>query len=120
MIPAEQWQRCRPWIEAALDTCVTHGIEDIEAGIVSGLYQFWPGKRCAIVTEIATFPKGRVLNIWLLGGDLKELMQMRPHVEAWGKAQGCKWADGFGRPGWGRVLGKHGYRAVGTSYSKGL
>lgn len=115
-----EWARCRPWIEAALTTCPTHDIADVEAGINAGAFQFWPGQRCAVVTEIAAYPKGRMLNFWLLGGDLKELLTLRPGIEAWGRLHDCRWVDGSGRTAWGRVLAKHGYRQGPTSFLKEL
>lgn len=120
MTPREEWARCRPFITAALETCVTHDIEDVEAGLNAGLFQFWPGDGCAVVTEIVDYPRGRMLNFWLLGGDLKALMRMRPAIEAWGRARGCRWADGTGRPAWARVLKGHGYGPGPTSFSKEL
>jgi hypothetical protein len=113
-----EWQRCRPWIEAALATSPTHELADVERALTRGAVQFWPGERCAVVTEITDFPQGRMLNFWLLGGDLKELMRMRPHIEAWGRSQGCKWASGTGRRAWSRALRGHGYRELAVEFIK--
>lgn len=74
MILPEEWPRCRPWIEAALEHCGgTHAIEDIEAGVAralagepGGLY-FLPGERCAMVLEHVRMPRKAVLNIFLAG-----------------------------------------------------
>jgi hypothetical protein len=118
MTAAAEWARCRLWIAAALKTSPTHDLKDVELGVATGALQFWPGERCAVITEIADYPKGRMLNFWLLGGDLKELMRMRPSIEAWGRSQGCRWASGTGRSAWRRVLGKHGYRELAVDFIK--
>jgi hypothetical protein len=120
--PAEAWRRGRPLIEAALAHGVGgHAIEDVEAGIESGLYHFWPGDRCAVVTEIWRLPRARILNFWLVGGDLKGLLALRPHIEAWARAQGCVRVVGGGpRRGWARVLAPLGYRPEWIVFSKDL
>lgn len=118
----EAWQRCREWIAAALEHADGgFGIDDIAEGIAAGRFHFWPGERCAVVTEFWTGPRLKTLNFWLLGGDLKELLAMRPDIEAWAIAQGCKRALGGGvRPEWGRVLAKAGYTPRWTIFAKEL
>lgn len=118
------WARCKPYIEAALlKSPGGYLIDDVAAGIEAGDFQFWPGANCAVVTEIYHYPRSKALNFWLLGGDLKELLAMRPYVEAWAKAQGCTRVMGGGmaeKRGWGRVLRAFGYRPRWTIYTKEL
>ena len=122
--PAEAWARCRPWIAAALrHEGGGYRIEDVQAGIEDGRFQFWPGAACALVTERLVSPRKTSLNVWLAGGDLRELMRMRPTLEAWARTQGCSEARGGGvaaRRGWGRVLRAAGYRPRWTIYTKSL
>lgn len=119
--PSEAWARCRPHIEAALEhSGDTHAIEDVEAGIEAGIYHFWPGQACAVVTEFWDRPRIKILNFWLLGGNLRELRAMREHIEEWATQNGCRRALGGGRPEWARVLKTSGYSPRWTIVSKEL
>ncbi len=114
------WARCSPYIQAALDQAGgTHGIEDVARLVAQGRAHFWPGARCAVVTEFYDYPKLRACNFWLLGGDLKELLTLLPAIEAWARSRGCARMLGGGpRAGWGRVLAPRGYRPGWTVYRK--
>jgi hypothetical protein len=107
-----EWLRCRPWIEKAIVHCRgTHVIEDIEVGIENGTYRFFAMPNCAAVVRIVEYPRARCLNYFLVGGDLKELMEkMEPHITAWAKTQGCTLATLVGREGWLRTLMPLGYK----------
>jgi hypothetical protein len=120
--PAQAWARCRPFVEAALTHAGgTHDIDDVAALIARGRAHFWPGERCAVVTEFFDYPRLKACNLWLLGGDLRELMRMRPVIEAWARAQGCSRMLGGGpRRGWGRLLAPLGYRPDWIIYRKEL
>lgn len=110
----KEWSRCRPWIEAALPWCYgTHTIEDVERQIAEGRLQFWPGERCACVTEIIEYPRLKALNFFLIGGDLDELLnKMEPAVIAWAKSLGCTRVASTGRKGWSKALKPLGYEHV--------
>jgi hypothetical protein len=120
--PAAAWRRCQAYVDAALARAGgTHGLEDVERLIAEGRAHFWPGRRCAVVTEFYDYPRLKACNFWLLGGDLKELLRMRPAIEAWARAQGCTRILGGGpRRGWERVLEPLGYRPEWIIYCKDL
>lgn len=106
-----EWARCRHWIEAALEyTDGTHAIEDIEAGIAAGTMQFWPGERCAAITECQEFPRKKVLCISFGGGDKNELVAMEPSWKSWAKHLGCSELVIVGRRGWERVFEPLGWK----------
>ncbi len=116
------WARCRPYIQAALDRAGgTHDIDDVAALIAQGRAHFWPGRRCAVVTEFYDYPRLKACNYWLLGGEMKELLRLRPAIEAWARVQGCTRMLGGGpRHGWTRVLATLGYRPGWIIYVKEL
>jgi hypothetical protein len=99
------WQRCRNWIKDAVKyNGGTHTIEDIETAIEAGKMQFWPGEKCAAVTECAEYPRKKVFNITLAGGDMKELLQMIPSFASFAAYLGASEMAVAGRPGWERIL----------------
>jgi Zn-finger nucleic acid-binding protein len=100
-----EWERCGAWIQAALDhggNCFT--LDDVLETIQKGQAQFWPGKKCALVTEIKQYPRKRLCNVWLAGGDLDELIEMSVHVKAFAKNSGCDAIALQGRPGWQKIF----------------
>ena len=67
----EEMERCREWIEAALEHGGgTHDFDDIYEAVSSGYMQFWPADDACAVTEVITYPKKKVLHIFLAGGTL--------------------------------------------------
>lgn len=113
----QEWERVRPWIEAALATNEFFTIEYVEDAIARGEMTLWPGKNGAAVTEFATFPKGKALNIFAVGGvnaeALEELLDVvEPCLETWARVANCKWIMGHGRPGWQRVGNSLGFKPL--------
>lgn len=119
---AAEWERCKPWLAAALEYGADHySIDDVYAEVLSGDAQFWPGRECAGVTQVWTFPQAKALNYWLAGGDLRELVdEMLPCVERFAAAIGCKKIIVSGRGGWAKVLKPLGYRQVWVAQAKDL
>lgn len=107
----QEWERCRPWLEAALaHSVITHTIDDVKVAIESGEMQLWPGQNAALVTTITHYPRADICSFFLAGGNLDEILfGLEPHVCAWAKAKGCKVTLVAGRKGWERVLGPNGY-----------
>lgn len=124
MTTAADWQRCKGWIEAALEKAGrTHTIEDVQAGIEAGDYQFWAGEACAVVTEIHEHPRCKVAFVWLLGGSLKEACgAVLPCIETWARINGCArvMSGGYARPGWAKAAASAGFCEGWMIYTKEL
>jgi hypothetical protein len=109
-----EWERCRPWLEAALEHDGGHyGIDDVWDAILAGRATFWPGKRSAVVSQFWYFPKAKVCNHWLAGGDMDELLnEMQPVIDDWARKAGCAEMTIAGRPGWVRAMKPHGFELI--------
>lgn len=111
--------RCREWIEAALEhSSGTHLYEDILHGLLDGRFQLWPAPKGCIVTEIVTFPRKRVVNGFLAGGDMEDVLGLHDRIVEWAKSQGCTAATINGRAGWARVYKSRGWQTAHTSLIK--
>jgi len=112
-------ERCRPWIEAALEySGGTHNFEDVAKAIVEGRMQLWPSPRGCIVTEIVVYPRKTVLNVFLGGGELDQLLDMHSDVTDWAKSYGCEALTITGRFGWKKPLKAHGWKPLHASFQK--
>jgi hypothetical protein len=106
-------ERCRPWIEAALEySGGTHTFDDVVDGVTSGRMQLWPAPRGCATTEIVLYPRKKVLHVFLAGGDMDQILDMIDSAAAWGRTQDCTALTLAGRLGWQRVLDKHGFTPV--------
>jgi len=111
--------RCRPWIEAALEHGHGgHTFDDVASMILTGRLQLWPAERGCLVTEIVVYPRCKVLNVFLGGGEIDQLADMHGDVIAWAKAQGCTMATIQGRKGWERAFAKYGWKHAHTVLTK--
>jgi hypothetical protein len=100
-----EFVRCMPWIQDALDRDIgTHDIDDVWAAIEHEAAQLWPYKNSAIVTTVESYPKGKALRWWLVGGDLDELLDAEIEISKWAEEQGCDLIFAGGRRGWVRTL----------------
>ena len=102
------WIRCRGWL---LPAQKREGGEEAEvvADLASGMAQIWEGEGAGLVTQCVAGLSGRSLHVWLAGGNLREIIALRPGVEAWARAQGCVRVTIDGRRGWAKVLRGWGY-----------
>ncbi len=102
-----RWQE---HIKRALACQKTHSIEDVEKMVADEYAQLWEGEKSAAVTEVIQFPRSKTLHLWLCGGDLKEITEvMLPKAEEFAREIGCDRMTTGGRPGWDRVMKRHGF-----------
>lgn len=104
----------RDWLEPALTDGDTWA--DVEQRLTEQTAQLWIGGECAMVTEIW----GDCLHVWLAGGRLRSIMELRPGVEETARHWGLKRITISGRPGWDRVLKRVGYARNGVELEKRL
>jgi hypothetical protein len=111
--------RCKHYIEDALAySGDTHNFDDVVLGILTGHFQFWPTEDSCMVTEIVVYPRKKVFHVFLAGGSLNQLIDFHKPATEWAKSQGCTGMTITGRPGWERVLAKHGWNYQFTTLKK--
>ena len=99
-----EWERCSAWIQAALDHAGNlFSLEDVLEAIQTGKAQFWPGKDCALVTEVRQYPLKKICNVWLAGGDLEEIKHIVTYIRMFAKQADCDAITLQGRPGWQKI-----------------
>jgi hypothetical protein len=119
--PGAEFERCRAWLEAALEEAHgTHTIDDVREGVRTGRCHFWPGENSAAVTEVFQFPRARVLNVFLAGGDLGELLKMEAYFCSWAAHLGCSQIVLTGRPGWAKALQSLGWQRTAVVLAKSI
>ena len=114
-----EFDRCAPWLQAAIDKgWNTHTLDDVRRMVAEGKAHLWPAARGAMVTEVVNFPQRRVMNIFLAGGELDQLLDMEADATRWCKTWGATGAMLHGRKGWEKVLAERGYRHLYTVLGK--
>jgi len=97
--------RCRPWIEAALVySGGTHTFDDIARGVLDGRFRLWERPNGCAITEFVQFPRKRVLNVFLAGGDMQVIKDLEAPALEYARANGCQAVTLAGRKGWSRAL----------------
>lgn len=117
----QELERCRKWIEAALEySGGTHDFDDIVRMVKANILQFWPASDACAITEIIEYPKKKVLHIFLAGGNMETIVDMNESAEYFAKLNGCTGMSIAGRRGWSKVLSKKGYKEAFTTLGKDI
>lgn len=117
---AAQWAKWRQPLAEAMDLAFDT-MEGLEQMVFQGRLQFWPGRGAAVITEIYTYAGGeKVIQAKWAAGDVAEIMEMVPGIEAFGRMQGCTTALVEGREGWVRPLKPLGYSRWSVTLRKRL
>lgn len=101
----DQLAYARPFIEGALRRGTgTHTFDDIALGVLAGRYQLFTRPGAAAVTEVIEYPRRRELNMFLVGGDLRVILDAEPDFVRHAREIGADAITLTGRRGWARVL----------------
>jgi hypothetical protein len=93
-------------------------LEDVMGHIQDGLMQSWLSE-CGegyIVTQLNTYPRGTILHVVFMSGELDAVMSLQDRLIGFAKERGCKYISGIGRAGWRKVLPKFGWKIAMTSF----
>lgn len=87
-----------------------YSIEWLDGQVFSGRFQLWACPEAVLVTEVKMYPTGaRDLHGMIAAGSLEGISRMRERSEDWARGEGVEFASAASRPGWARVLERHGY-----------
>lgn len=98
----------------------THSLQDVANMITRGAAQLFGDERGACITEFVSYPRRKVLNIWLAIGELDACLALQPEMEKFALANGATALSATGRKGWERTLEKHGWHTIGLVLAKEL
>lgn len=117
------FERAAPLLQAALsadDARPLWTLDDVRADLEARRAHLWLGERSAMVTTITDYPAAgeRLIECWLAGGEMAEILSMTPVIEDWGRKVGCTQAQVCGRRGWVRQLAPLGYEHTATTVRK--
>lgn len=110
-----------PLLEAALhaeDDYPLWTMDDVRTELEEGRAHLWLGERSAMVTTISEFGDQRIIECWLAGGDMGEILSLTPIIEDHARSVGCTQAHVAGRRGWVRALAPQGYEHYATVVRK--
>lgn len=97
-------------IEKALEIDSTHSWEDVREMLVDGRCQIFWNEHGAWITEVLVSPRKRVLNVWIVAGELPEVMDLQKDVERHALTQTCDEMIVKGaRFGWKNVAKEYGW-----------
>ena len=109
------WRRAVPLLQAALDAEKPRPlwrVEDVYAAVRDGSAHLLQSDNAVmVVTSPDPYPTGEVvMEAWLAGGRLDEVLAMVPALEQRARFSGCTIAQVVGRAGWVKTLAPHGYK----------
>lgn len=89
----------------------THTLDDIEAGIGAGVFQYWGDDECAVLTEVVTYPRTRKLHIFIVAGNyMLAVERYLPELKKFANEIGASAITAIGRKGFERVVPKIGFK----------
>jgi hypothetical protein len=116
-----QWARYRDGFIEAMTDDGYWTIDELESRVASRRAFFFPGAKAAMVGQIEVYPGGaRVFQILWATGDVTELLQMAPGIEALARMMGCVEILIEGREAWRRLLEPMGYALFSVTLRKAL
>jgi hypothetical protein len=110
------WDGVVPYLEKTLQRADgKFTVDDIYSAIEKRDMQLWVifDKQLIafVITQIIYYPQGKRLAIPFVGGvKMSKWLHVYEQIAAFGRANGCTYAEGFARPGWKKVLAKFGFK----------
>lgn len=121
------WSVMQDYVVAALDR--DHGelsVDDIYHYLRAGEAQMWALYddsglvKCGLVTQLQEYEQLRVCRVLVLAGRDADWERYSVDVESWARDEGCQRVESICRPGFARVMKKHGYQQLYVVIAKDL
>ena len=105
------WKKSEPLlIEALHHGGDLHTIDDVFENIRTKKAIFYPLKSGVAIFTVQEYPRRRLLQIWLVGGDMDASIEgVLSGADFHAEQNGCSGIEVVGRKGWKRVLRTYGY-----------
>jgi hypothetical protein len=88
----------------------THTIDDIEAGIANGQFQYWHADDCCAVTELIPYPRCKKLHIFIAAGNFNSICEkLLPQAKQFALDQGCTAMTTIARKGFVKRIPAYGF-----------
>ena len=95
-------------------------LEDLVALARAGKCQFWAEDGAAVASEILTYPRKKVVNVFMAAGELPAIFALQDRITDFAREQGCTAMVCHGRAAWGTIGAAHGWNARAIHYAKEL
>jgi hypothetical protein len=86
-----------------------YSLSDILDAIAEGRMQSWVEGQSWVVTQIAIYPRRRVLEVVAAIGDLKDCRILHDKILWFAEEMGLGLVSAYGRLGWAREATRHGW-----------
>lgn len=97
-------------IKRALRRDGTHTWEHVKERLRDGRAQMFWNDHGAWITEINAYPLKRVMNCWVVAGELPGVMDLQEHVLAHARENDCADLTATARFGWKHVARQYGWK----------
>lgn len=97
-------------IKKALEIDDTHTWDDLKEMLIDGRCQIFWSEHGAWITEILVSPRKRLLNVWIVAGELPEVMELQQKAEDFARTMTCSEMIVRGaRVGWKDIAKQYGW-----------
>jgi hypothetical protein len=100
-------------IKEALARDGTHTWDDVQEMLIVGAAQIFWNDHGAWITEIVVTPRKRSLHVWLIAGQLPEVMELQEQAERFCLTNTLERMTSTARPGWTALAAKDGWEKFG-------
>jgi hypothetical protein len=91
-------------------------LEDMRELALARRVQWWGDEHAALGTEVLTYPRRKVLNVFMAAGELRAILALQDPVDVFARDNGCTHMIAHGRPAWGLAGRPLGWMPINIQY----